>query len=150
MFRWLNNPKTGMAIALALLAGAVVAYVVLSQLNAREALQTAKDAVATRNQTAAAATRRIDRLTARIAELETQAQENSGLISALRAEQAVLIEQLEREGVDPIVVRATTTTTRPTSSTTTVPATTTTTQPPDEEEPEPDGGVCILFVCIGG
>lgn len=151
--RWISNPRTGMAIALALLAGAVVAYVILSQLNAREALQTAKDAVETRNQTAAAATRRIDRLTARIAALETQAEENAALIGELRTEQAVLIEQLEREGVDPIVMPATTTTTRPTTSTTTsVPSTTTTTtQPPDEDdEPPNDDGICLLFICIGG
>lgn len=136
-----------MALALALLAGAVVAYVVLSQLNAREALNTAKESLDARARTAAAATRRIDLLNDRIEDLSAEIEANGVVIGQLRGEIAALQEQIRQMGGDPVVVRTTTTTTqRPTPTTT--PSTTTTTQPAPQEEP-PDGEICLFFICIG-
>lgn len=142
---WAADWRTGAVIV----ATGVVAYLIVSYVANYD---TAQDALSTRNQTAAGATRRIDRLTAendaqdaRIEMLEREAGRRDAALE-------VLAEQVRRQGGDPIVV----TVAQPAPSggppsTTSTTSTTTPTQPPPEEEPPDDcDGLDLLGFCFGG
>lgn len=149
VFGWLADYRNG-AVVVASVVVALVAYVVIDASQARrEALDASESALEARSATAAGATRRIDLLQARIADLEESGQDNSEEIGALKAEVSALQRQIEQEGGSPVVPR-TTTTTAPSAP----PSTTTTTAPPPEpqpEEPEPDegSGLCLGIIRIG-
>lgn len=149
--RWVADPRTGMAVAVSLLAAAVIATVLISGITAQRAL-------GSRDQTGAAASRRVDLLNERIEELGDRLveenRENGIRIGELSDQVAALQEQVRQLGGIPVVVVSTTTTTTgpapaTTTSMTQPPPTTTTTQPPPEEPPPDDGGICLGPICIG-
>jgi hypothetical protein len=154
--RWASNPRTGLALGVSLLASAVIAFVVTSGLNEREALSVAKRATATataalvtRDDSASRATRRIDKLTAQNDDTRRKLDITNELLGEALAAIDALRAQVEQNGGQPVANRPTTTTTRPAppqpTTTTTRPrpttTTTTTTRP------------CVVAIaggCIGG
>lgn len=139
--RWLFNWRNGATVVVSLVV-ALVAFVVIDASRARDA------AIDARNQTAAAATRRVDLLNDRIEELGGQlalsSESNGARLGALAEQVAALQEQVRQLGGDPvIVVRPAPPPSPPTTSTTTSttsPPTTTTTL----------CRVNVLGRCIGG
>jgi len=146
--RWITDWRTGAVLLASLLAGAVIALVIVSGVQSHDALEA-------RNRTAAAASRRIDLLNDQIEQLNAKATVNGERIGELIAQIGALQEQVRQMGGQPIVAVTTTTTptgARPSSSTTTTtprppvaPAPTTTTTTP----PRPCTAQ-IAGVCIGG
>lgn len=148
--RWLADWRTGAVLLASLITGAVIALVIVSGVNAHDALEA-------RQQTALAATRRIDKLNDEIAELNQHASDNGKRIGELTAQITALQEQIRRMGGQPIVTATTSTTARRQASggtTTTSPrsspaptsppptTTTTTTVPPCRNS--------VLGICLGG
>jgi hypothetical protein len=152
--RWLSDWRTGAVLLGSLIAGAVIALVIVSGVQSHDALEA-------RNRTAAAASRRIDLLQAELRELRTQlvaaAETNGARIGELLEQVAVLQEQVRQLGGDPVVVVTTTTTTSPRRSNTTT--TTTPRRQPDPPSPttstttttttQPDRGTCLGPICLG-
>lgn len=141
--RWLVDPRTGIAVAVSFLAAAVIAFVITSG-------QTAHDALAARDKTAAAATRRIDKLNGQIAELVIEVAAGREDVGKARADISALQEQVRQLGGRPVVVTTSTSATgdegrtpatRPRPSP--APSTTTTTTVPPQRR-------CLAgIVCLG-
>lgn len=141
--RWAADWRTGAAVAATAFVALLIVVVVSSTL-------TTQDALDARQATAAAASRRIDRLNARIEELgdeiSTAAFTNGVRIGELADQVAALQEQVRQMGGEPVVIveprRSDSTTTSTSTTSTTRPSSTTTTTRP-----------CTLNVagrCIGG
>lgn len=135
VFGWLLDWRTGAVLLGSLVAGAVIATVLVSGVNSNNALQA-------RKQTARAASRRIDLLQQRITELQTLASLNGVLLGSANTKIDALAEQVRQMGGRPVVAPPTVPATVPaprrapsvarpptTTTTTTTPQTTTTTMP---------------------
>lgn len=141
--RTLVDWRTGAMVLATVVVALVIAVVITGA-------QTTRAALDTRNQTALAATRRIDLLNERINELGSQlvaqAESNGERLGQLSEQVAALQEQVRQLGGEPVIVAApyasSTSTTAAASSTTT---STTAASPPPES-----GGVCLGPICIGG
>lgn len=146
--RWLFDWRTGLTVCCSLVVALVLVVVVAGA-------RTTHDALAARDRTSAAASRRIDMLNQRIEELTDEAKGNGARIGQLLDQINVLSEQVRRLGGRPVVTvvteprpsSSTSSTTPPRSTTTTTqprrpPSTTTTTTPPRR--------TCIVGICLGG
>jgi TolA-binding protein len=154
------DPRWLATITVAVMVALVVALTISAVQRANVAETQARDALAAREQTATAASRRIDLMQAQITELQTQllngqttaAAERGDLLARIDA----LSEQITALGGKPIVTApATTATTRSTTSTTAARADPTTTRPPASPTPSTPASTtttrrCVAGVCIGG
>lgn len=133
--RFLLDWRTGLTFCASLFVALLLAVVVTGAQTTREALDT-------RNRTAAAAARRIDLLNERIEILSGSVEDNNRVIGELRQQVADLSEQVRQLGGEPVV--RTSTTSGQTTTTTAPSETTTTTAAPEPD----DDDFCVGPVCI--
>lgn len=144
VLRWATDWRNGATV----LCSVLVALLVLSYVDGVHARD---DAFEQLSLSRSAASRRIDKLTERIGDLELRGEANGALIGSLRSQVEALVEQVRQMGGDPVVIiredgstSGGGSSTGPTSSTTT---TTTTAPPPPAPEPDPEPEPDPALVC---